>query len=82
LFIFEVECGEIENRIIIRSFRRQLNQVILHEQVENGVAIHSKLGGSTICNTYKSFLNKTKTFVDRRKTCKPHNILGSINNFS
>jgi hypothetical protein len=61
----------MENIIVTISLKRQLDQVILHEQVENGVAIHSKLKGSTICNTYKSFSNKIETFVDRRETCRP-----------
>jgi hypothetical protein len=43
LFKFELECGEMENRIVNRSFRRQLNQVLSHEQVENGVTINSNL---------------------------------------
>jgi hypothetical protein len=33
----------MENRIVTRSLRKQLDQVILHEQVENGVAINSNL---------------------------------------
>jgi hypothetical protein len=43
LFRFELECGEMENRIVIRSFKRQLHQVLLHEQVENGVTINNNL---------------------------------------
>jgi hypothetical protein len=35
--------------------------------VGNGIAIHSILRGSTICNTYKSYSNRIKTFVDRRR---------------
>ncbi len=34
LFKLELECREMENRIITRSLRRQLNQVLLHEQKE------------------------------------------------
>jgi len=33
----------MENKIITTSLRRQLNQVVLHEQVENGVAIDTNL---------------------------------------
>jgi hypothetical protein len=33
----------MENIIIIRSLKKQLNQVVLHEQVENGVAISNNL---------------------------------------
>jgi hypothetical protein len=33
----------MENKIVTRSLKRQLNQVIVHEQVENGVAINNNL---------------------------------------
>jgi hypothetical protein len=33
----------MENRIIPRSLNKQLDQVVLHEQVENGVAINNNL---------------------------------------
>jgi hypothetical protein len=33
----------LENIIITRSLRRQLDKVILHKQVENGVAISNNL---------------------------------------
>jgi hypothetical protein len=33
----------MENRIVIKSFRRQLDQVLLHEQEENGVANNNNL---------------------------------------
>ncbi len=33
----------MENKIITRSLRRQLDQVVLHEQVESGVAISNNL---------------------------------------
>jgi hypothetical protein len=39
LFKFELEHGKMENIIIIRSLKKQLDQVIVHEQVENGIAI-------------------------------------------
>jgi hypothetical protein len=29
----------MKNRIVARSFKRQLDQVVLHEQVENGATI-------------------------------------------
>jgi hypothetical protein len=41
LFRFELECGEMENRIVTKSFRRQLNEVLLHEQQDNGIAINN-----------------------------------------
>ncbi len=43
LFRVELGCGEMENIIIIKSMRKQLNQVILHEQVENGATINNNL---------------------------------------
>jgi hypothetical protein len=43
LFKFELGCGEMENIIIIISMKKQLNQVILHEQVENGATINNNL---------------------------------------
>ncbi len=43
MFTFELEHGEMENRIVTRSLRRQLDEVIIHEQVENGVAINKNL---------------------------------------
>jgi hypothetical protein len=33
----------MENKIIIRSLEKQLNQVIIHEQVENGTTINMNL---------------------------------------
>jgi hypothetical protein len=33
----------MENRIATKSLRKQLDQVVLHEQVENGIAISSNL---------------------------------------
>jgi hypothetical protein len=48
LFIFELECGEVENIIVTRNLRRQLHQVIVHEKVENGVAIYSNLSADQI----------------------------------
>jgi len=32
---------EMENRIIIKNMGRQLDKVVLHEQVENDVAINN-----------------------------------------
>ncbi len=46
MFRFELECEKMENRIVTRSFRRQLYQVILHKQVENGVAINNNLNAN------------------------------------
>jgi hypothetical protein len=38
----------MENIIITKSLRRQLNQVIVHGQVENGIAINSNLSANQI----------------------------------
>jgi hypothetical protein len=38
----------MENRIVTRSLKRQLDQVILHKQVENGVAINNNLSANHI----------------------------------
>jgi hypothetical protein len=53
LFRFELKCGKMENRFMTISLKRQLNQVILHEQVENGAVINSNLSGNrlVVCNT-------------------------------
>jgi len=32
-----------ENKIVTKGLKKQLNQVILHEQVENGIAINNNL---------------------------------------
>jgi hypothetical protein len=33
----------MENKILTRTLKRQLDHVIIHEQVENGVAINNNL---------------------------------------
>jgi hypothetical protein len=38
----------MENRIVTRSLRRHLDQVVLHEQVENGVAISYNLSANQV----------------------------------
>jgi hypothetical protein len=38
----------MENRIVTRSLRRQLDLVIVHEQMENDVAINSNLSAYQI----------------------------------
>jgi hypothetical protein len=46
----------MENTIIIRSLRKQLNQVVLYEQLENGIAINNNLSVDQV-NTYLNSLN-------------------------
>ncbi len=48
MFRFELECGKMENIIITKSLRRQLNQVIVHEQMENGITINNNLSADQI----------------------------------
>ncbi len=43
MFQYELKCGEMENKIITKHLKRWLDQVIVHEQVENGVAINNNL---------------------------------------
>jgi hypothetical protein len=33
----------MENKIVTKSLRRQLDQVVLHDQVENGTTINNNL---------------------------------------
>ncbi len=56
---FELGCWKMENKIIIRSSRRQLDQVVLHEQVENGVAISNNL---SVDQVYQQFETPKRVF--------------------
>jgi hypothetical protein len=38
----------MEHKIVTRSLRRQLDQVVLHEQVENGVTISNNLSANKV----------------------------------
>ncbi len=38
----------MENKIVTRSLRKQLDQVVLHEQVENGVTINNNLSADQV----------------------------------
>jgi hypothetical protein len=38
----------MENKILTKSLRRQLYQVILHEQVENGTTINNNLSADRV----------------------------------
>ncbi len=48
MFKFELEHGEMENIIVTKSLRGQLDQVINHEQVENGTTINKSLSANQI----------------------------------
>jgi hypothetical protein len=54
LFRFELGCGEMENKIIIRSLKRQLDQVVLHEQVENAAAINKNLSADQVDQQFET----------------------------
>ncbi len=51
---FELGCGEMENKIIIRSLKRQLDQVVLHEQVENAAAINKNLSADQVDQQFET----------------------------
>jgi hypothetical protein len=38
----------MENKIVTRSLRRQLDQVVWHEQVENGAIISNNLNANQV----------------------------------
>ncbi len=48
LFRFELGCGKMENIIVTKSLKRQLDQFVLHEQVENGAANSVNLSADQI----------------------------------
>jgi hypothetical protein len=53
----------MENRIVTKSLRRQLDHVIKHEQVENGAAINKNLSANQIDQQFitpKKFFNQNK----------------------
>ncbi len=54
----------MENRFVNRSFRRQLDQVLLHEQVENGVTINNNLSEDQI---NQQFVTLTRVFQSEHK---------------
>ncbi len=54
MVIFELGCGERENKIVIRNLRRQLNHVVLHEQVENGIAINNNLNVNQVDQLFET----------------------------
>ncbi len=43
MFRFELGCGKMENYIVTKILTRQLDPVVLHEQVENGATISNNL---------------------------------------
>jgi hypothetical protein len=51
----------MENIIVTINFRRQLNQVILHEQVENGTTIHRNLSVGQEDQQFVTFIKVFQT---------------------
>jgi adenine-specific DNA methylase len=64
LFKFEFERGEMENRIVIKILRKQLDHVIIHEQVENGIAIIKNLSANQID---QQFITPRRVFQSKQK---------------
>ncbi len=69
----------MENRIITRSLNKQLDWVVLHEQVENGIAISSNLSADQEDQRFETpkrvFQIKQKhQWIEERPTCHrtPH----------
>ncbi len=48
LLRFELGYGKMENIIITKSLKRKLDDVVLHEQVENGTAVNNNLNANQI----------------------------------
>jgi hypothetical protein len=46
----------MENRIVTKSLRRQLDQVVLHEQVENGTTISNNLSANKVDQWFEMLL--------------------------
>jgi hypothetical protein len=44
----------MENKIVTRSLRRQLNQVVIHEQVENGVTNSNNLSADQVNQRFET----------------------------
>jgi hypothetical protein len=68
----------MENQIVTRSLKRQLNHVIIHEQMENGATINNNLNADQIDRQFITPI--TETSMDKKRTCKSQNVLGSIDN--
>ncbi len=64
MFKFEFERGEMENRIVIKILRKQLDHVIIHEQVENGIAIIKNLSANQID---QQFITPRRVFQSKQK---------------
>jgi hypothetical protein len=62
----------MENIVVTKSLKRQLNLVVLHEQVENGITISNNFNVDQVDQRFetlkKSFLDRIETSVDRKET--------------
>ncbi len=54
----------MENRIVIKILRKQLDHVIIHEQVENGIAIIKNLSANQID---QQFITPRRVFQSKQK---------------
>ncbi len=48
LLRFELGYGKMENIIITKSLKRKLDDVVLHEQVENGTIVNNNSNANQI----------------------------------
>jgi hypothetical protein len=53
----------VENKIVTRSLKKQLDQVIIHEQVENDITINRNLSVDKI----EEFLNQNRNFRGQKR---------------
>jgi adenine-specific DNA methylase len=54
----------MENRIVIKNLKRQLHQVLLHEQVENDITINKNLNAN---KEDQQFVTPRKVFQTKHK---------------
>ncbi len=74
----------MENKIVIRSLRRQLDQVIVHKQMENGATINNNFNVDEIDQQFvtpiKVYQSKQRHLVIKERLASHKNALGNINN--
>jgi hypothetical protein len=54
----------MENRIVIKSLKKQLDQVIIHEQVENDTTINKNLSANQIDQKFTTPKKKINYNID------------------
>jgi hypothetical protein len=62
----------MENRIVIKNLGQKLNQVVLHEQVENGVAINNNLSAYQRFETPRIVFQTDKRHLQIEKRPEGH----------